>query len=271
MDEIRSALSEFRRSVIFGVCETWLNSSVPNGEVAIPSYDLYSCDHRSKGGGVPIYVPERCRSKRRPELESKEVEIIWIKMRLNRRLILIGMMYRPPHVQSLLFTELETMLERVSSEGKDIVLMGDLNINLLATTCLSSKLTLIANENNLKQLISKPTRITDHSQTLMNVLFTSSPDLFMTTGITELTRSDHLMIYGECTARIQKQSKICTIRTFKKCNVDELANAPWQVMEIFDHIDDKWSYWKSPFLNVVNSYAPLMKVRVNRKAPAIIG
>ena len=33
-----------------GVCETWLNSSVPNGEVAIPSYDLYRRDHGSKGG-----------------------------------------------------------------------------------------------------------------------------------------------------------------------------------------------------------------------------
>ena len=40
--------------------------------------------------------------------------------------------------------------------------------------------------------------------------------------------------------------------------------APWQVMGIFDHIDDKWSYWKSLFLNVIDSHAPLMKVRVKQ-------
>ena len=161
------------------------------------------------------------------------------------------------------------MLEGATSEGKDIILMGDLNINLLAPSNLSNKLSLIANEYNLTQLISKPTRITNHSQTLIDVLFTSNPDLFTSTGTAELTGSDHLMIYGECTAKVQNQSRTCTVRTFKKCNVDELTsdllNAPWQVMDIFDHIDDKWSYWKSLFLNVINSHAPLMKVRVKQK------
>lgn len=76
------------------------------------------------------------------------------------------------------------------------------------------------------------------------------------------------MIYGECTVKVQNLSKTCTIRTFKKCNVDaltaDLVMAPWQVMGIFDHIDDKWSYWKSLFLNVIDSHAPLMKVRVKQ-------
>ena len=204
MDELRSALSETRRPVILGVCETWLNSSVPNGEVDIPSYDLYRHDHGSKGGGILMYVPERCRSKRRLELESKEVEIVWIEMRLNRRPVLVGTMYRPPHAQPSLLTELETMLEGATSEGKDISLMGDLNINLLAPSNLSNKLSLIANEYNLTQLISKPTWITNHSQTLIDVLFTSNPDLFTSTGTAELTGSDHLMIYGECTAKVQQ-------------------------------------------------------------------
>ena len=63
------------------------------------------------------------------------------------------------------------MLEGATSEGKDIVLIGDLNTNLLVPSNLSSKLTPIANEYNLTQLISKPTRITDRSQTLIDVLF----------------------------------------------------------------------------------------------------
>ena len=206
MDELRSALSETRRPVILGVCETWLNSSVPDGEVAIPSYDLYRHDRGSKGGGILMYVPERCRSKRRLELESKEVEIICIEMCLSRRSILVGTTYRPPHAQPSLLAELETMLERATSEGKDIVLMGDLNINLLAPSKLSNKLSLIANEYNLTQLISKPTGITNHSQTLIDVLFTSNLDLFTSTGTAELTGSDHLMIYGKCTAQVQNQS-----------------------------------------------------------------
>ena len=94
-------------------------------------------------------------------------------------------------------------------------------------------------------------------QTLLDVLFTSNPDLFSSTGTSELTGSDHSMIYGECTAKLQKESKVYLVRHFKKRDSNQLildlANAPWQVMDIFDHIDNKWSYWKSLFLNVVDS------------------
>lgn len=59
-----------------------------------------------------------------------------------------------------------------------------------------------------------------------------------------------------------KQSEVRTIRSFKKCDchqlILDLANAPWQVMDIFDDINDKWSYWKSLFMNVIDSHAPLI-------------
>ena len=41
MDELRSILSSVKRLVFFGISETWLNSSISDAEVAIPSYDLY--------------------------------------------------------------------------------------------------------------------------------------------------------------------------------------------------------------------------------------
>ena len=36
----------------------------------IPSYNLYRHDRRSRGRGVLVYVPKRCRSKRRLDLED---------------------------------------------------------------------------------------------------------------------------------------------------------------------------------------------------------
>jgi len=58
-------------------------------------------------------------------------------------------------------------MEKVASEGKDVILMGNLNLNLLVQSSQADSLLLIASENNLKQLISEPACITDHSQTLM--------------------------------------------------------------------------------------------------------
>ena len=82
-----------------------------------------------------------------------------------------------------------------------------------------------------------------------------------------MLNSDHSMIYGVyCKGGEKQLAKVRTIRSFKKCNVDELVsdleNSPWSVMDIFDSIDDKWEHWKSIFRAVVDKHAPMRKVRV---------
>ena len=73
------------------------------------------------------------------------------------------------------------------------------------------------------------------------------------------------MIYGECLQEVPVQSKVCTVRSFKKCNVEELSvelmDAPLQVMDTFNDVNDMWYYWKSLFLDVLDKHAPLLKVR----------
>ena len=140
-----------------------------------------------------------------------------------------------------------------------------INVNLLSSSSSAEKLLLAASENNLKQLITEPTRCINHSQTLLDVLVTSSPDLFSSAGCVEFTGSDHLMIYSECLQEVPVQSKVCTVRSFKKCDVEELSvelmDAPWQVMDTFNDVNDMWYYWKSLFLDVLDKHAPLLKVR----------
>lgn len=43
---------------------------------------------------------------------------------------------------------------------------------------------------------------------------------------------------------------------------EELANAPWQVGEIFNDIDDRVDYWNGLITYVVDAHAPLRKKRV---------
>ena len=211
MDELRSIFTNAKRPAIFGISETWLESDVPDGEVAIPSYKLFRRDRKSRGGRVLVYVPERCKSKRRLDLEDDEIECVWVEVRLNKMTILLGNMYRPPNADLSVFSNFEVMMERVAAECRDVVLMGDLNINLLTPSSQTDRLLLITSENNLKQLISEPTRITDHSQTLLDVLFTSSPDVFSSSGATECVGSDHLMIFGEHTEEVKLPAKVRTV------------------------------------------------------------
>ena len=237
--------------------------------MSVPCYAMYRRDRGSRGGGVLVYVTDKCCSRRRNDLEEDGVETLWVEVRMNQRTLLLGNMYRPPNATSSVLDSLELMLERAVSERKEVILMGDFNLNLLAHSTETDRLLQITEDNNLKQLISVPTRITNHPQTLIYLLFTTNPDIFTDTGTAALTGSDHLLIFGECSTRIKSHPQVGTVRSFKRCNTDqilaELANAPWQVMEIYDDINDGWSYWKDLFLSIIDSHAPLVSVRMKVK------
>ena len=245
LDELKLTLTNAQRPVILGLSETWLDSSVTDAEVSVACYATYRRDRGSRGGGVLVYVTDKCRSRKRKDLEEDGVEILWVEVRLNRRTLLLGNMYRPPNTNSSVLDSLELMLERAVSERKEVLLMGDFNLNLLAHSIETDRLKQITEDNNLKQLISVPTHITNHSQTLIDLLFTTNPNIFTDTGTATHTGSDHLLIFGECSTRIKSYPQVRTVRSFKRCNtvqmLAELANAPWQVMEIYNGINDRWN------------------------------
>ena len=58
---------------------------------------------------------------------------------------------------------------------------------------------------------------------------------------------------------------VSMVRSYKRCNIDalmsDLKTAPWHVLDMYDNVDDKWHYWKTLFLDILNKHAPLVKVR----------
>ena len=167
-------------------------------------------------------------------------------MYLNKRSLLLGNIYRPPNATTAttaFFNDLEAMLEKVATQCKGVVLMGDLNINLLTKSGLAERIDLIASENSLIQLVSTPTRITNQTMSLLDLLYTTTPDLFLNTGSVDFTNSNHFMIYTEYVQEVKPQPKMKLIRSFKRCNKEELMSdlirVPWHIIDIFEDIDDK--------------------------------
>ena len=265
MDEIRSFLMDVKRPIILCISETWLNSSVCVCEIEVHDYTMYRRDRGERGGGVLVYVPECCRSWRRQDLEDDEVEAIWSELHLKGELILVCNVYRPPDSSSSALDRISNMLEIAAGKSKELVLMGDLNCNMLTQNALSEKLLLITQENCLTQMISEPTRVTANSQTLIDVLFTTTPTSFSALGILPLTGSDHMMIFGERVERPTSIQKASIVRCYKKCNFDELlselSDTPWHIMDIYSSVDDMWDCWKKLFFSVLDRHAPLRSVR----------
>ena len=138
-EQINSGLSSQAPPHFIAVTETWLNESVPDSCLTIPSFSQVFCTDRSSlsvspdghdnrcGGGVLLLVQESDKCRRRDDLQCWPGSV-WIELNLDQRknkktscssTIILGCVYRPPATtQSDVenFTSLlEQSLERVST------------------------------------------------------------------------------------------------------------------------------------------------------------
>ena len=85
------------------------------------------------------------------------------------------MIYRPPNTEVGYWNKVEESIKRAKATNiKQISVLGDMNCNLLVP---NSKLSEILENFNMTQLITEPTHITENSQTLIDIIATTSLDL----------------------------------------------------------------------------------------------
>ena len=151
-----------------------------------------------------------------------------------------------------------------------MVMMGDFNCDMMCPNSSACRLAMVMSEYGLTQMVNGPTRVTEDSSTQIDLLFTTNMDLFQRVGCEEPGLSDHSLIFGLLTSKVErKRHTFRTVRCLGKCDVDELVadlgSAPWQVMDSLDGVDNQWDYWKKLFRRIVDSHAPTKKARVRRK------
>ena len=151
-----------------------------------------------------------------------------------------------------------------------MIILGDLNCD-----CLKSELKqtermyefLMTNE--LTQMIAESTRVTSTSS-LIDVLITSTPNSFERSGVLSTSFSDHLPIYGVLCGPSVKPVKHRYIetRSFSRQSMErfnaDLELVPWNVVEIFSDIDDKYYVWQTLFLVIFNDHFPIRRKRIRQ-------
>ena len=81
--------------------------------------------------------------------------------------------------------------------------MGDLNCNVLTDNPENKALASFMSDVNLKQVITTPTRITESSSSLIDVIMVSHPDIIYENGVINTTISDHLPVFVRLNLRFQ--------------------------------------------------------------------
>ena len=186
MDELRLFCDQHKPHVLV-ISETWLDDSFVNEEVSLQGYKLMRRGDRDcVGGGVAVYVTEHLNYNRlkdpRDLSPDIDVESIWFELSLPKtKKILIGAIYKPPDSNASTFTEsLEKILSNFTTNETETILLGDFNFNYMAPNSATKNFKHLTNLYQLKQLITKPTRITEDSRTLIDLFLTSRPELYET-------------------------------------------------------------------------------------------
>ena len=252
---------------IFTVSETWFNSSVHNNEINISGYRVVRL-HRAlrSGAGVCAYVRSSLKVNilRDITLISDDgFQQLWFTVQHKKlRSLDICVAYRPPDVSLVSFaSELTSTYSQAAMLGKDIIILGDLNCNVFADSTEAHVLKDVISMLNLTNLISSPTRVTDKSATLIDVMLTSNADLVKSSGVLRTLISDHYLVHCTLNLKLPKDKPVTiTARSYKNFDVyeffDDVSKVPWDIVSLFEHIDDQVSCFNDLFLGVLDQHAP---------------
>ena len=203
-DELNTMLSFLHCNFsLIGITETrFLKNREPVLDFSLPGYSNVSTPTESSAGGVLLYISNSFAFKPRPDLntcmylpkalESVSVEII----NPNKAYIIVGVIYRHPcmSLKSFNSEHLKPFLHKLGSENKQLILLGDFNVNLLNAKDEpeSSAFLDTLGYNLILPQILLSTRITEDSQTLIDNIFSTASDTLNFSGNICFSISDHL-------------------------------------------------------------------------------
>ena len=169
----------------------------------MPGYNIYRVDRSNKtGGGICAYVLNTYCTELMgdiSDISTTGFHQLWLKIQVrNLKSIIICTGYRPPDTPLTCWeNDLTTTLIYALSLDKPLYIMGDLNCNLLSTECRELKsLTSFYESFNLSQLIAAPTRVTESSWSLLDVILASQTKQVVKAGVMDSSISDHDMVFA---------------------------------------------------------------------------
>jgi len=277
LDELRLLLKNpGLETHILAITESWLSKNYKNSHLKIPGYNFERVDrgvkelpvNKTTGGGIIIYIKQDLIYKRRTDLESKDIECVWIELCPPKRpKHLLCTAYRNPDYDLKQWLEnFETHITNAFLEGHQLSLMGDFNIDLFSNTSNAKEWLDFTSTFQLTQLIKEPTRVTATTSTL--IFFTTHANKVRAVKVAKIGTSDHFPICAvfKSSFGLKNHHTSITYRSYKdfdqKAFLEDLQQCPWHQLDDLNHVDETLDKWYELFNNVINKHLPLKNKRV---------
>lgn len=142
-------------------------------------------------------------------------------------------MYTEPPATTIFFDKFNLTLERIWRSRKNFIITGDFDANLLLNSdAYGKKLRQIMNYYSYTNLIKKPTRTTETTNILLDLILVSNLSKVKYTNVMDFAIADHKFIYAVYNLIPKKQNPlILKFHSFKNTNLDQLR----KVLDIRKH------------------------------------
>ena len=248
-----------------------------------------------KGGGLALYVNKRvcddgddivpfCPYS---ETENNSGEFQFVKLlecKGHRKTVILGNVYRTPSKSPEKFNNyFNIILQKLNTNryaNKIKYIVGDFNQDLIKYDDNLDCQNLIDNAHNhgFVQLVSRPTRITDHSATLIDHVYTNNLDSALSCNIITLDLSDHLATHTKISLGTSTHaSRIATAnsakndtetRMFNEANHETFKNSinaeTWHEISADMNAQTAYNKFEEIYLKHYNDAYPLKCNKVRR-------
>ena len=284
LDEI-SILAETENIDVITISETWLDDTFPDQLLALSGFQppIRRDREAGLGGGVALYARNNLPCRRCTELEPPGTECIWVEIITHIGKLILGVYYRPPgqaaEIRDLFMNNLaHSISSAIDLNPKILLITGDFNDRCQrwdtahTDSELGQRLFDLVAQYNLHQLISEPTRVSEYSESLLDLMITDSPGYILNSGILPpISSSDHSVVFCSFSITHYKDRPFKrSVWDYKRANFDDLnsalLDAPWDTgFAVFDSISDTASYWTDLFIDTCKQFIPFRNITVRPK------
>jgi hypothetical protein len=191
------------------------------------------------------------------EVAHNNIDVLVVKL-LQVNLV-VCCMYCPPGTSITLIVSTIENCKNKFSKSLPFIVGGDFNVNLLDDV---SSLDFISNlyTLSLHPVINLPTRVTDHSSTLIDNFFCDFTLLPTTSFVVKLDLSDHFLIAVSIDPLCIP--KLIFKRSFSNRNKirfsNKLAASDWTPLFLSNNVDVAFNYFLKKFKRIYNQCFPFV-------------
>ena len=274
-NDLIELISRINHPDIIILCETWLkqNDSLPE----INGYKFVGqCRINRKGGGVGLLIRDNLKFRTLPDLklDIESSESIFIEIKGNQHNIVVGSVYRPPNTSIHNFVKSYSNLCHQLQPYHHVIIGMDHNLDLLKSSMHTQMQQFLEAtlENSLIPTITKPTRVTQSSATLIDNIFLKSElhethqSKILIDNISDhypsllLMENPNLTKKAPCKVKKRKvgQNEITSIKS-------KLSRYNWEVELEQKNTNESFNHFHEILLKTVETVAPENVVIVKSK------